>query len=166
MRQNDPLSERSSHHALHGPQIINEKGEIESLVSYRSMINQAIIALDLHQCSEEIGSLMIDGVTEVMQPEDGFVEDLPSSLIDLVSASDNVKSNIESSYSNTKLYFSLLATIHESFSGYGSHLGQNENQTKKRTKKEEEGRRGRKKKKREAINNRRRKNNLINTKKR
>ena len=51
------------------------EGEIESLVSYRSMINQAIIALDLHQCSEEIGSLMIDGVTEVMQPEDGFVEE-------------------------------------------------------------------------------------------
>lgn len=107
------------------------EGEIESLVSYRSMINQAISSLDLHQCSEEIGSLMIDGVTEVMQPEDGFIEDLPTSLIDLVAASDNVKSNIESSYSNTKLYFSLLATIHESFSGYGSHLGQNENQTKK-----------------------------------
>ena len=109
----------------------NIEEEVASLVAYRSMINQAAVALDLHQCSEEIGSLMIDSVSEVMQPEDGFVENLPSTLVDLVAASDNVKSNIESSYSNSKLYFSLLATIHESFSGYGSHLGQKEKQSTK-----------------------------------
>lgn len=105
--------------------------EVESLVVYRTMINQSVASLDLHQCSEEIGALMLDSVSSSLQPEDGSIEDLPSSLVELVRVSDNVKSEIEKSYSNTKLYYSLLSTIYESITGYASHLGDDGRQTKK-----------------------------------
>lgn len=104
--------------------------EVDALVAYRSMINESAISLDLHECSEEIGALMLDSVAGTMQPEDGFLEDLPPNLVELVAASDNVKGDITSSYSNTKLYYSLLATIHETFSGYPSHLGDRSDQSK------------------------------------
>ena len=105
--------------------------ECESLIAYRAMINQSALSLDLHQCSEEIGSLMIDSVTENMHPEDGFVEDIPTNLIDFVSTIDSVKSNIDASYSNTKLYYSLIASIYESFMSYGDHLEPSNNQSTK-----------------------------------
>lgn len=105
--------------------------EVDALISYREMIDQAAVSLDLHQCKEEIGSLMIDSVSEMLQPEDGALEDLPSDLIELVSAVDNFKGDIDKSYSNTKIYYSLLANIYQTFTGYSPHLGPESNQTSK-----------------------------------
>ena len=97
--------------------------EVEVLTSYRSMIDDCLSALDLHECGVEIGELMLNEVSEILQVEDTLVENIPSNLEDLVIKLSNTKVELDNYFSNTKLYFSLLASIYEGMSGYSNHMG-------------------------------------------
>jgi hypothetical protein len=100
------------------------KNETDVLIAYRTMIDSALNALDLHECGEELGALFLGNVASILTPEDVIVEDLPATIQDLVARSTNSTVDVEISCSNTKLYFSLLASVYEAMSGYAPHLGQ------------------------------------------
>lgn len=97
--------------------------EVASLSSYRSMINEALSALDLQECGTEIGQLIVESVQEVLQDEDTVVEKLPSDLEELIMESINSNKSSDTHFSNTKLYFCILASIYSKLTGYGSHMG-------------------------------------------
>ncbi len=96
--------------------------EVEVLVAYRSMIDQALSSLDLHESGVELGQLMLDGVEEIIQDEDTLIENLPSNLEDFINTALRVKYDIDEKFSNSKLFFALMAIVYEHTTGYGSHM--------------------------------------------
>ena len=103
---------------------VREKTELEVdvLVGYRGMIDQALSSLDLHESGVELGQLMLDGVQEIVQDEDTAIEKLPTNIEEFIGSALKASYGIDSRFSNSKLFFALLAIIYEHITGYGSHM--------------------------------------------
>ena len=96
--------------------------EVEVLVSYRGMIDQALSSLDLHESGVELGQLMLDSVQEVIQDEDTAIEKLPANIEEFIGVALKASYDIDARFSNSKLFFALLAITYEHITGYGSHM--------------------------------------------
>lgn len=96
--------------------------EVNSLVSYRNMIDEALSSLDLQECGVEIGEIISEISASFLQDEDTLIEKLPVVLEDLVAQSLNIRRSVDQYFSNSKLYFGVLASLYEAMTGYSSHM--------------------------------------------
>ena len=95
--------------------------EVKSLQRYRELIDRAVRTLSLHNSQSEVGSLVQNYLAQVLTPEDLRITEIPGTMYNLVNVlTQDSLDTITKQYSSTRIYFSILKFIFDSYIGVGA----------------------------------------------